>query len=95
MRALCHHEVADDFGGLGRTGAALLREPAVSRASLPGDEGLLVAEAHVPLTEARVRGHVALCVHRGGHGTRPREREADRSGPAVPVDDTTAGPRTR
>ena len=62
MRALCHHDVAHDLRGLGRTGAALLQEPTERRASLQGDEGLLVVAADVPLDRGRVRGHVALCI---------------------------------
>ena len=98
VRALCLHDVAHDLRGLGRTGAALLQEPAERRASLQGDEGLLVVAADVPLDRgpgARTCG--ALCAgrhHRGRHGTRPREGEGHGPRPPVPVDDPSPGPRS-
>jgi hypothetical protein len=52
--------------------------------------------ARVPLDRgpgARTRGTLrAGGHHRGRHGTRPRESEADRFRPAVPVDDSATGP---
>ena len=96
FRAPRHHDIADDFRGLCRPGAALLQEPAVNRTPLPGDEGLLVAAADVPLDRGPGRGHVALCVLAATIEAVMAQdlvkREADRSQPGLPVDDATAGP---